>query len=79
MLRKYHRATILSLLGLLLLFAIILLAALFNLRRGFAIFNIGIPTDVENIAVIALSLVAMARIFVSLWKIEHSSELDSIG
>jgi hypothetical protein len=75
MLYKYHRRTIYAFLVIMLLFAVIFVAALFNLRNNKAMFNLGIPYDVEDIMVMVVSFLAIIQVFVMLVRIEHHKEL----
>lgn len=75
MLHKYHRIAVISLIVLSILFGIIFIAAYLALRKNNAFFDTGLPANVENIAVMALSLAALVRVFLAILRIEHRKDL----
>ncbi|MDO8481115.1 MAG: hypothetical protein Q7S65_04850 [Nanoarchaeota archaeon] len=56
------------LISLLVLFALLFFAGMMNLKRGTALFGIGVAPMVENLLVILLSLAGIARVFFAILK-----------
>jgi hypothetical protein len=75
MLRAYHRRTVLSLIVILILFALLFMLALVHLRRNQGVFGIGLPYHIEDALIMVLSVAAMARVAYALVRIEHHREL----
>ncbi|MFH1511629.1 MAG: hypothetical protein ABIF10_08120 [Candidatus Woesearchaeota archaeon] len=75
MLHKYHKLTVILLIALSVLFGLIFVAAYLGLRNGHALFATGLPTTVENLTVMGLSLAALVRVFFAILTIEHRKDL----
>lgn len=73
---KYHRSTIYALMVILILFAALFAAGLLSLRSGKSLFSLGIPFEVEDGMVMALSVIAIVRVVMMLVKIEHRNQLE---
>ena len=71
MLEVYRRKLIIGLMTLLVLFFLIVLVALMDLRNGRAMFNTGIDYRFENIFVIILSVLSMIKVIHEIHIIEH--------
>ena len=56
---------------LLVLFALIVMSSLFNLKRGVSIINLGMGAKNENIVLIVLSLAGAVWALVELVQVEH--------
>ncbi|MFC2136253.1 hypothetical protein ACFLTH_16675 [Bacteroidota bacterium] len=71
MLEVYRRKLLLGLMALLILFAVVLVAALLDFRQGNALLGTGIGYQVENSVIIVLALLSMIKIVQEIIKIEH--------
>jgi hypothetical protein len=70
MLEVYKKKLLVGLMVLLLLFGLIFVLALLDLGRGTAVFGIGIDYKTENVVVIILSLLSMAKVIHEIVKVE---------
>jgi hypothetical protein len=57
-----HNRELALLICLLILFALIFLLAFVNLKRGVAVFNLGIPYVIEDLLIIILSILSIGKI-----------------
>ncbi len=64
--KEHHKREMFFLIGFLIIFFVIFIIALLNLRRGVPVFGIGLPYLIEDIIILILSLIAIIKI---LWYI----------
>jgi len=67
----YKKKTIIFLMILLVLFALITMSSLFNLKRGVSIINLGMGARNENIVLIILSFLGAVWALVEIVQVEH--------
>lgn len=72
----YRKKTITILHSLLLLFFLIFLFGYVQLKREVAILNLGLSYYVEDMLIILLSFLSMARVVYELYKVEHHHEYE---
>lgn len=60
--REHHKRELLFLIGFLIVFFIIFVIALLNLRRGIPLFSIGLSPATEDTIILVLSLIAMIKV-----------------
>ncbi|NQU99022.1 hypothetical protein HQ533_06190 [Candidatus Woesearchaeota archaeon] len=71
MLPVYKRKLLTGLMVLLVLFALIFVLALLDLKKGVPVFGTGLEYDVENVVVIILSLLSMMKVIQEIIRVEH--------
>lgn len=68
----YKRKAIIFLMILLVLFSLIVMSSLFNLKRGISIINLGMGAMNENVVLIILSLAGVVWALVEIIQVEHN-------
>ena len=72
----YRKKTIIILNSLLMVFFLIFVFGYIQLKRGVAILNIGLSYYIEDMLIILLSLLSMAKVVYELYKVEHHHEYE---
>ncbi|MBI2208509.1 hypothetical protein HYU50_03360 [Candidatus Woesearchaeota archaeon] len=72
----YRKRTINVLHSLLLVFFIILVFAYVQFKRQIPILNIGLSYQVEDVLILLLSFLSMAKVVYELYKVEHHHEYE---
>lgn len=73
----YRKKTIIILHSVLVLFFILFIFAYVQLKRGIAIFDIGLSYYLEDMMVIVLSFLSMIKIVYEIYQVEHPHEFES--
>ena len=60
--QAHHKRELLFLIGFLVLFFIIFIMGFLDIKRGIAVFGIGLPVLVEDLTIIVLSFLAMLQV-----------------
>ena len=72
----YRKKTIIILHSLLMVFFLIFVFGYIQLKRGVAILNIGLSYYIEDMLIMVLSFLSMARIVYEIHKVEHPHEYE---
>ena len=73
----YRKKAVIFLMIMLLIFSSLFILSLVDLKRGRAVFQLGLGFRAENIAVMVFSLLAMVRVVIELYGIEHHHEYEA--